>query len=73
LEEKSMGSLIINPSGIFVIISAVFAFLNEIILAILIYTDAKKRDMNATNMLLLVLFLGAIGGIIYLFIRRNYE
>ena len=38
-------------------------------LAIWVYKDAKKRDMNAAVWLLIVLVTGCIGCIIYLVVR----
>ena len=39
------------------------------LIAIWVYKDAKKRDMNATVWLLIVLLTGCIGCIIYLVVR----
>lgn len=55
------------------IILLILDLIQGIVFCILVYTDAKNRDMNATNMVLLVIFLGPIGGLIYLVLRRKYE
>ena len=47
---------------------AVF-FIVGLLLAIWVYKDAKKRDMNAAVWLLIVLVKGCIGCIIYLVVR----
>ncbi|GAH48099.1 hypothetical protein ES705_11724 [subsurface metagenome] len=39
------------------------------LIAIWVYKDAKKRDMNAVVWLLIVLLTGCIGCIIYLVVR----
>ncbi len=41
----------------------------SVLIAIWVYKDAKKRDMNATMWLLIVLVTGCIGCIIYLVVR----
>jgi len=41
----------------------------DLILAIWVFKDAKKRDMNAAVWLLIVLFFPCIGCIIYLVVR----
>jgi len=51
-----------------VIISVVFLIIG-IALAVWVYKDAKKRDMNAAVWLLVVLLTGCIGCIIYLIVR----
>ena len=44
-------------------------FIIGIALAVWVYKDAKKRDMNAAVWLLIVLLTGCIGCIIYLIVR----
>jgi bacteriorhodopsin len=68
-----LGFIIFDYRFIMFIISWIFYLVEVIVVCTLVYTDAKQRDMNATNMLLLVIFLGPIGGLIYLVLRRNYE
>ena len=41
----------------------------DLLIAIWVYKDAKKRDMNAAVWLLIVLFFPCIGCIIYLVVR----
>ena len=41
-----------------------------IALAVWVYKDAKKRDMNAAVWLLIVLIFGCCGCIIYLIVRE---
>jgi len=48
---------------------AIAWFVVGLLLAIWVYTDAKKRDMNAAIWLLIVLLTGCIGCIIYLVVR----
>jgi hypothetical protein len=43
-----------------------------ILLAVWVYRDAKKRGMEATLWLLLVLLTGFIGLIVYLIVRREH-
>jgi TctA family transporter len=43
-----------------------------ILLAVWVYRDAKKRGMEATLWLLLVLLTGFIGLIVYLIVRRDH-
>ena len=43
-----------------------------ILLAVWVYRDAKKRSMEATLWLLLVLLTGFIGLIVYLIVRREH-
>ncbi len=50
------------------ILGVVF-FIIGIALAVWVYKDAKKRDMNAAVWLLIVLLTGCIGCIIYLIVR----
>lgn len=53
---------------IIIIIVAVY-WIVALLLCIWVYKDAKKRDMNATLWLLIVLLTGCIGCIIYLVVR----
>ncbi len=52
-----------------VIIIIVIIYVVAIILAVWVYNDAKKRDMNAAVWLLIVLLTSFIGCIIYLIVR----
>ena len=54
---------------IFLIVLPIIWFVIAIAVAIWVYKDAKKRDMNAAVWLLIVLVTGCIGCIIYLVIR----
>jgi len=47
-------------------------FVVWILLAVWVYRDAKKRGMEATLWLLLVLLTGFIGLIVYLIVRRDH-
>ena len=60
----ALGFLLIIP-----IILAIVWFVIAILVAIWVYKDAKKRDMNAAVWLLIVLVTGCIGCIIYLVVR----
>jgi len=51
------------------IILAIVWFVIAIAVAIWVFKDAKKRDMNAAVWLLIVLVTGCIGCIIYLVVR----
>ena len=51
------------------IILPIIWFVIAIAVAIWVYKDAKKRDMNAAVWLLIVLVTGCIGCIIYLVVR----
>ncbi|MHA1460335.1 MAG: hypothetical protein ACTSO8_02540 [Promethearchaeota archaeon] len=51
------------------IVILVVACLISLGISIWVYKDAKKRDMNATVWLLIVLVTGCIGCIIYLVVR----
>ena len=51
------------------IILAIVWFVIAILVAVWVYKDAKKRDMNAAVWLLIVLVTGCIGCIIYLVVR----
>jgi len=50
---------------------AVVFYIIAILIAVWVYKDAKKRDMNAAVWLLIVLVTGCIGCIIYLVIRNK--
>ncbi len=56
---------------IVLIVIVVIFYVIGILLAIWVYTDAKKRDMNAAVWLLVVLLTGCIGCIIYLVVRNK--
>jgi len=58
-------------TGIFliIIVLVILFFVIGLLLAIWVYKDAKKRDMNAAVWLLIVLVTGCIGCIIYLVVR----
>ena len=51
------------------IILVVVFYVIGILIAIWVYKDAKKRDMNAAVWLLIVLVTGCCGCIIYLVVR----
>lgn len=53
---------------IMIILIVVF-FIVGLLLAIWVYNDAKKRDMNAAVWLLIILLTSCIGCIIYLVVR----
>jgi len=53
---------------IYVIVLIVVCVIS-LLIAIWVYKDAKKRDMNAAVWLLIVLVTGCIGCIIYLVVR----
>jgi len=52
------------------IIIIVISCIIGILLAIWVYKDAKKRDMNAVAWLIIVLLCGCCGCIIYLIVRK---
>jgi TctA family transporter len=56
--------------GIFILIIGLIAV--WILLAVWVYRDAKKRGMEATLWLLVVLLTGFIGLIVYLIVRREH-
>lgn len=58
-------------AGIYMImiVVVVIFYVISILIAIWVYKDAKKRDMNAVVWLLIVLLTGCIGCIIYLVVR----
>ena len=51
------------------IILVIVFYVIALLIAIWVYKDAKKRDMNAAVWLLIVLVTGPIGCIIYLVVR----
>ena len=51
------------------VVVLIVALIISLALAIWVYKDAKKRDMNAAVWLLIVLVTGCIGCIIYLVVR----
>ena len=51
------------------IVLVIVWFVVALLIAIWVYKDAKKRDMNAAVWLLIVLVTGCIGCIIYLVVR----
>ena len=63
-------SVIIAPLMIGIIITFIIFWSVAIGLAVWVYKDAKKRDMNAAVWLLIVLLSGCIGCIIYLIVRE---
>ena len=52
-------------------ILVVVFYIIALLIAIWVYRDAKKRDMNAAVWLLIVLVTGCIGCIIYLVVRND--
>jgi TctA family transporter len=52
-----------------ILVPVIIFYLVAILIAIWVYKDAKKRDMNATVWLLIVLLTGCIGCIVYLVVR----
>lgn len=58
-----------GPIFITLIVLVIVFYVIAILIAIWVYTDAKKRDMNAAVWLLIVLLTGCIGCIIYLVVR----
>jgi len=51
------------------IVVLIVTYIIFFLIAIWVYKDAKKRDMNAVVWLLIVLLTGCIGCIIYLVVR----
>ncbi|TKJ22930.1 MAG: hypothetical protein CEE42_12470 [Promethearchaeota archaeon Loki_b31] len=51
------------------IVVSIVSFIISLLIAIWVYKDAKKRDMNAPVWLLIVLLTSCIGCIIYLVVR----
>ncbi len=62
--------VMIEPIMIGIIIALIIFWVIAIGLAVWVYKDAKKRDMNAAVWLLIVLLSGCIGCIIYLIVRE---
>ena len=52
-----------------IIVTLIITYVIFFLIAIWVYKDAKKRDMNAVVWLLIVLLTGCIGCIIYLVVR----
>ena len=67
------GDILGLMAGIYLImiVLVVVFYIIAILIAIWVYKDAKKRDMNAAVWLLIVLVTGCIGCIIYLVIRTK--
>ncbi len=63
-------TVMIAPLMIGIIILIIIFWVVAIGLAVWVYKDAKKRDMNAVVWLLIVLISGCIGCIIYLMVRE---
>ncbi len=61
---------IFTISWLSVIIIIVIIYVIAILIAVWVYNDAKKRDMNAAVWLLIVLLTSFIGCIIYLIVRE---
>ncbi len=62
--------VMITPMMLGIIITLIIFWIVAIGLAVWVYKDAKKRDMNAVVWLLIVLLSGCIGCIIYLIVRE---
>ncbi|HEC40136.1 hypothetical protein LCGC14_0860950 [marine sediment metagenome] len=62
-------TLMMAPIMITIIIVLIIFWIIAIGLALWVYKDAKKRDMNAAVWLLIVLVTGCIGCIIYVIVR----
>ena len=64
-----------DPLGLFlglymiIIVLVIVFFVTGLLIAIWVYKDAKKRDMNAAVWLLIVLVTNCVGCIIYLVVR----
>jgi len=63
-------TVMITPIMIGIIIVLIIFWVIAIGLAVWVYKDAKKREMNAAVWLLIVLLSGCIGFIIYLTVRE---
>ena len=63
-------TVMVTPIMIGIIIALIIFWVIAIGLAVWVYKDAKKRDMNAAVWLLIVLLSGCIGCIIYLIVRE---
>lgn len=62
-----------DPFSSMIAILSIVSFLScccSILLAVWVYKDAQKRDMDATVWLLVVLLVGCLGCIIYLIVRH---
>jgi len=62
-------SLLFGGLMLFIIGGFVIFFIIGLLIAIWVYKDAKKRDMNAAVWLLIVLVTNCVGCIIYLVVR----
>ena len=62
-------SLLLGGMMLFIIGGVVIFYIIAILIAIWVYKDAKKRDMNAAVWLLIVLLTSCLGCIIYLVVR----
>jgi uncharacterized membrane protein len=56
-------------ASIYIII--IISFIIGILLAIWVYKDAKKRNMNAVLWLIIVLIFGCCGCLVYLIVRKK--
>ncbi|KKN32251.1 hypothetical protein LCGC14_0815710 [marine sediment metagenome] len=65
----SQSFTLLGPIFLTIIVLVILFFVIGLLLAIWVYRDAKKRDMNAAVWLLIVLLTGCIGCIIYLVVR----
>ncbi|KKK99606.1 hypothetical protein LCGC14_2631060 [marine sediment metagenome] len=63
-------TVMITPIMIGIIIALLIFWIIAIGLAVWVYRDAKKREMDAAVWLLIVLLSGCIGFIIYLKVRE---
>ena len=63
-------TVMITPTILGIIITLIIFWIVAIGLAVWVYKDGKKRDMNAVVWLLIVLLSGCIGCIIYLIVRE---
>ena len=63
-------TVMVTPIMIGIIITLIIFWVIAIGLAVWVYKDAKKRDMNAAVWVLIVLLSGCIGCIIYLIVRE---
>ena len=63
-------TVMITPIMMGIIIVLIIFWVVAIGLAVWVYKDAKKRDMNAVAWLLIVLLTSFIGYIIYLIVRE---
>ncbi len=65
----SQSFTLLSPIFLTILVLMILFFVIGLLLAIWVYRDAKKRDMNAAVWLLIVLLTGCIGCIIYLVVR----